>query len=161
MMLVWALKNWQTIILGVAFAALAGFVANFYFSFKSLETENTTLKSNVTLLENAVADQKLATDAALNAANKFDDKLKEFERDLQSLSEENQAFARRIGDIRRELAAADLGNLVRRNPEEAGRVAGGVFNELGRLYQCATAGSKNCTDRGSDTTGQGDSPATR
>lgn len=154
MMLLWALKNWQTIVLGTALVALAGFVMKFYFDYTSLEKENTTLKGNVELLEGAVADQKLATEAALASANAFDAKLKEFEDDLQSLSEENGKIARRLSAVQRELSDADLENLVRRNPAQAGTTAGRILNDVGGLLVCASRGGTNCADPSPLATGE-------
>lgn len=115
-----------------------------YTHYQNLLSENATLKTNVSKLETAVEEQKLATDDALSAIQEWKQAQEEFSQALSDLRQNQQQASARMGRLNDLFAEHDLSNLAARKPGLIERRANDATADAFRMLQCASGDSGSC-----------------
>lgn len=128
-------------------STVLGIVYLGYTHYQNLLSENATLKTNVSQLETAVEEQKLATDDALSAIEEWKLAQEGFSQALTELRQTQQQASAEIGRLNGLFAEHDLGKLAARKPGLIERRANAATDRAFRMLQCASGDRGSCPDK--------------
>ncbi|AAT69460.1 gp02 [Alphaproteobacteria phage PhiJL001] len=136
--MIWLLKNWRKVAIGLAAVAILGIISAGYIHYTGLVNENARIKQEKVILEKDLESQRITIAAQVDAIDMWEAGAERLRLELER-QREVEADARAEADrLRRLFGEHDLDALAGARPESIERLVNRGSARLGRLLECAS-----------------------
>lgn len=154
-MWVWVLGLFQKRPIIIVYLVIAVAFAAGWLHYTGVISERDQLEQKVSALELSVETQNDTIDAVEQRSKEIAESLREYELTIASLEATSRDLRNRNARLQQQFEDLDLEREIEQNPNDAGSIASGLYNDFVRLRRCRTnPNSDAACGLGTDTTAE-------